>query len=70
LDCIVRLFAGGPIIGRFALIHVILACAMPFISALLVLAYKIDRKGHESNLENLGYVEESDASEEAAGTGS
>jgi GPH family glycoside/pentoside/hexuronide:cation symporter len=50
----------GPIINKFAIIHVILGCTMPFISTLLVLPYKIDRKGHESNIEDLGYVEKSD----------
>jgi hypothetical protein len=36
----------GPVIDRFATIHVILGATLPFISTLLVLLYDIDRKGH------------------------
>ena len=48
----------GPVINRFATIHVILGATLPFISTLLVLLYDIDRKGHLENVENLGYIEE------------
>jgi Na+/melibiose symporter-like transporter len=48
----------GPVIDRFATIHVILGATLPFISTLLVLLYDIDRKGHLENIENLGYTEE------------
>lgn len=56
----------GEVVNRFALIHVILGCTMPFVSTLMVLLYKIDRKGHLENIEDLGYVEEGDSSETAA----
>lgn len=48
----------GPVVNKFALIHVVLGCTMPFISTLLVLLYNIDRKGHQENIKDLGYVEE------------
>ena len=48
----------GPVITRFAMVHIGLGITLPFISTLLVLLYDIDRKGHESNIESLGYVEE------------
>ena len=47
----------GPIINRFATIHVFLGASLPFISTLLLLLFKIDRKGHLDNVENLGYVD-------------
>ena len=48
----------GPIINQFATIHVIFAATLPLISTALVLLYKIDRKDHLGNVEDLGYVEE------------
>ena len=56
----------GPIVNQFALIHVVLGCIMPFISTLLVLLYRIDRKDHQANIQDLGYVEESDTPAKAA----
>jgi len=50
----------GTIINNFALIHVCIGFFLPIISTLLILFYDIDRKGHQKNIENLGYVEESE----------
>lgn len=47
----------GEVIIRFALVHIAIGITFPFVSTLLVLLYDIDRKGHESNIETLGYVE-------------
>jgi len=47
----------GPIVNRFAFIHVCIGYTLPVISTLLVLLYSIDRKGHLNNIETLGYVE-------------
>lgn len=53
----------GPIINKFAMIHVCLGYTLPFVSTLLVLLYNIDRKGHQRNIEDLGYVEENGTQE-------
>jgi Na+/melibiose symporter-like transporter len=47
----------GPVINKFALVHICLGLVFPVISTLLVLLYDIDRKGHLQNVESLGYVD-------------
>jgi Na+/melibiose symporter-like transporter len=48
----------GPVINKFAMVHICLGLVFPLISTLLVLLYDIDRKGHLQNVESLGYVDE------------
>jgi Na+/melibiose symporter-like transporter len=48
----------GPVINKFAVVHVCLGLVLPLISTSLVLLYNIDRRGHEKTIESLGYVEE------------
>jgi hypothetical protein len=47
----------GPLIDRFATIHIAIGFFLPIISTLLILKYDIDRKGHLDNVNDLGYVE-------------
>lgn len=47
----------GPIINKFALIHICIGFFLPIVSTLLILLYDIDRKGHQENITDLGYVE-------------
>ena len=47
----------GPVIRRFATVHICLGLTIPLISTALVLLYNIDRKGHLETIETLGYVE-------------
>ena len=47
----------GPVIRQFAVVHVCLGLTLPLVSTLLILLYKIDRKGHQETIEDLGYVE-------------
>jgi len=56
----------GPVIHKFALVHICCAYTLPVISTFLVLFYNIDRKGHQTNIEALGYVEESGMKRDAA----
>jgi Na+/melibiose symporter-like transporter len=53
----------GPVITRFAIVHICLGVTLPVVSTLLVLLYDIDRKGHEKNISELGYVEKTERSE-------
>ncbi len=48
---------GGPIIIKFAHIHIVLGFLLPIISTTLVLLYDIDRNKHQDNIEDLGYTE-------------
>jgi Na+/melibiose symporter-like transporter len=47
----------GPVIHKFALVHVCLSYTLPVVSTSLVLLYSIDRRGHQENIEHLGYVD-------------
>ena len=57
----------GSVVSRFATVHVCIGFFLPIVSTLLVLLYDIDRKGHQENIETLGYVEENDSAESTAG---
>jgi len=48
---------GGPVIIKFAYIHVALGLCLPVISTMLVLLYDIDRDKHLDHVEELGYIE-------------
>ena len=48
----------GEVINRFASAHVVLSLLLPIGSTLLVLMYNIDRKSHQDNVQQLGYVDD------------
>jgi hypothetical protein len=48
----------GEVINRFASAHVVLSLLLPIGSTLLVLMYDIDRKSHQDNVQQLGYVDD------------
>ena len=47
----------GTVINNFALTHILIGFILPIFSTLLVLLYKIDRKEHLDNVNDLGYIE-------------
>lgn len=49
---------GGPVILKFAYVHVIIGFTLPIISTTLILLYDIDRKKHQAHIEELGYTED------------
>jgi Na+/melibiose symporter-like transporter len=50
---------GGPVINKFAYIHIALGLTVPFISTTLILLYDIDREKHQDHIQDLGYTEDS-----------
>ena len=48
----------GEVINKFAFIHLLIGLGLPLISTSLVLMYDIDRVEHNSNISDLGYVED------------
>ena len=48
----------GEVINKFAFIHLLIGLGLPLISTSLVLMYDIDRVEHNTNISDLGYVEE------------
>lgn len=47
----------GELIRNFAIVHVAIGFCLPIISTLLILKYDIDRRGHLSNVNDLGYID-------------
>lgn len=47
----------GPVVSRFALIHVAIGVTLPFVSLALLSMYDIDRNTHNENIDELGYSE-------------
>jgi Na+/melibiose symporter-like transporter len=49
---------GGPVIIKFAAIHIVLGLTLPIVSTTLILLFDIDRKKHEDHITDLGYIED------------
>ncbi len=49
---------GGPVIMKFAYIHITLGILLPITSTLLLLFYDIDRNKHMDTISDLGYTED------------
>ena len=49
----------GPVVSRFALMHIVLGITLPLAALIMLLFFNIDRATHEQSIRELGYAEDS-----------